>query len=328
MRIGTRGSPLALWQANFVAEGLRPYAETVLVEIETTGDQARDKPLAAIGGEGLFTKEIQNALLERRIDVAVHSLKDLPTQPVPGLTLAAVPPRGPTGDVFVSRRHPGFNALPRGAVVATGSLRRRAQVLHCRPDLQIVSIRGNVETRLRKLHEQELDAIILAQAGLERLGLMAAPGSPAGRSLMDTFVGAVPPSSLSYAPGEVILEVLDPAWMLPAVGQGALGLECRAEDAEVIALLEWLNDSATRQAVLAERACLRALGGGCLVPIGAAATVENQALTVRGCVLDPDGRRRVDGEVAGPAHEPEDLGQQLASQLEGRGARELLARPG
>ena len=173
------------------------------------------------------------------IDVAVHSLKDLPTVPIDGLTLGAVPVRGSVGDVFVSRRHRRFDALPPGAVVATGSLRRRAQVLHRRPDLKLAAIRGNVETRLRKLDEQGLDAIILAQAGLERLGL-------AGH----------------------ITEILDPSWMLPAVGQGALGLECRADDAAVLVVLGPLNDAPTMQAVLAERALLRGLGGGCLVPIG------------------------------------------------------------
>ena len=204
LRIGTRGSRLALWQANHVADLLRPLAAprpVELVEIQTTGDQVRDRPLAQIGGDGLFTKEIQKALQAGAVDLAVHSLKDLPTIPVEGLCLAAVPRRGASGDAFVSLRHRGFDALPLGAVVATSSLRRRAQVLHRRPDLRLVDIRGNVETRLRKLAEQDLDALILAQAGLERLGL-----------------------------AEAITELLDPTWMLPAVGQGALGLECRADD--------------------------------------------------------------------------------------------------
>src|SRR5438067_630119 len=174
VRVGTRGSPLALWQANHVADLLRPLSAprpVELVLIETEGDRVRDRALSQIGGEGLFTKEIQKALVDGRVDVAVHSLKDLPTIVVEGLVLAAVPRRGPTGDALVSRRHTGFEALPQGGVVATTSLRRRAQVLHRRPDLRLVDIRGNVETRLRKLDEQGLDALVLAQAALERLGL-------------------------------------------------------------------------------------------------------------------------------------------------------------
>ncbi len=266
-----------------------------LVEIETAGDRVRDLALSQIGGDGVFTKEIQRALLDGTVDVAVHSLKDLPTTHVEGLTLAAVPPRGPTGDAFVSRRHRGFDALPPGAAVGTSSLRRRAQALHRRPDLRLVNLRGNVQTRLRKLDEQGLDAIILAQAGLERLGL-----------------------------GEHITELIDPEWMLPAVGQGALGLECRAEDAVTVALLRALDDAPTRRAVLAERAVLRGLGGGCLVPIGASAGVEGECLALRAAVLSPDGTRRIAGELSGPAGEAESLGQRLAEQLLAAGARELL----
>src|SRR5262245_20190317 len=211
LRIGTRGSRLALWQPNHVAELLRPLAapRTVeLVEIETAGDHVRDRPLAQIGGEGLFTKEIQKALLSGAVDVAVHSLKDLPTIEIKELTLAAVPPRGPSGDAFVSLKHRTFNELPQGAVVGTSSLRRRAQMLNRRPDLRLIDIRGNVETRLRKLEEQNLDATILAEAGLKRLGL-----------------------------AHRITEILDPSWMLPAVGQGALGLECRTDDESTRAVL-------------------------------------------------------------------------------------------
>jgi hydroxymethylbilane synthase len=299
LRIGTRGSPLALWQANYVADRVRPLAAprpVELVEIQTSGDVIRDKPLSQIGGDGLFTKEIQRAVLDGVADVAVHSLKDLPTAAVEELTLAAVPPRGPSGDVFVSRRHARFDALPPGAVVATSSLRRRAQALHRRPDLTLVSVRGNVETRLRKLDDQGLDAIILAQAGLERLGLSAH-----------------------------VTEILDPSWMLPAVGQGALGLECRSDDAATRALLAPLDDEPTRRAVLAERALLRGLGGGCLVPIGAAAVVDGDELRLRATVLSPDGARRVADDTAGPAADAEELGRRLADALLARGARELLA---
>jgi hydroxymethylbilane synthase len=299
LRLGTRGSPLALWQANYVADRLRavaPDRPIELVDIETAGDQVRDVPLAAIGGEGVFTKEIQRAVLERRADVAVHSLKDLPTVAAGGLVLAAVPPRGPTGDAFVSRRHRRFADLLPGAVVATSSLRRHAQALHRRPDLRLENIRGNVGTRLRKLEEQQLDGLILAQAGLERLGL-----------------------------GHVITEILDPAWMLPAVGQGALGLECRADDSVTSELLLQINDRPTYHAVRGERALLRALGGGCQVPIGAATVVSGDVLTLRGVVLSPDGARRVEGRLSGPLASADALGARLAEELRARGADELLA---
>lgn len=302
LRIGTRGSPLALWQANHVADRLRaaaPERAVVLVEIETAGDLIRDKPLGQIGGEGLFTKAIQQALQAGSVDVAVHSLKDLPTFAVPGLVLAAVPPRGPSGDAFVSRNHRSFDALPRGATVATSSLRRRAQLLHRRPDLRLVDIRGNIETRLRKLAEQDLDALVLAEAGLVRLGL-----------------------------AEAITEILDPAWMLPAVGQGALGLECRADDAATRDLLVRLDDPATHQAVLAEREFLRTLGGGCLVPIGTVTRVADGRLSLRGAVLPPDGSDRVEGQVEGKVEEGEALGRRLADDLIRRGAAALLRRPG
>ncbi len=298
LRIGTRGSPLALWQARHVAALLRPLAHprpVELMEIETAGDRIRDAALSQIGGDGVFTKEIQRALLAGIIDVAVHSLKDLPTTFIAGLTLAAVPARGPSGDVFVSRKHKRFDDLPQGAVVGTSSLRRRSQALHRRPDLMLVNLRGNVETRLRKLEEQNLDAIILAEAGLQRLGLASA-----------------------------ITEILDPQWMLPAVGQGALGLECRTEDAATLILLDRLNDPPTRQAVLAERALLRGLGGGCLVPIGASARVEGERLTLRGAVLSPDGKQRIAAEMSGMAIEAEVIGRQFAERLLASGAHALL----
>jgi hydroxymethylbilane synthase len=299
LRIGTRGSPLALWQAEYVAGGLRPLAaprDIELIQIETSGDAVQNLPLSQIGGDGVFTKEIQRALLGNIVDVAVHSLKDLPTTYVEGLTLGAVPPRGAPGDVFVSRRHARFDDLPHGAVIATGSLRRRAQALHRRPDLKLTAIRGNVGTRLHKLDEQGLDAIILAQAGLERLGLSAH-----------------------------ITEILDPLWMLPAVGQGALGLECRTDDSATATVLGQLNDAATRQAVLAERALLRGLGGGCLVPIGARAVIVEDRLTLRAAVLAPDGSRRVADKAEGPAVDAEQIGQALAERMLEQGARELLA---
>lgn len=289
LRIGTRGSPLALWQAHHVAGLLRPLIApraVELVEIQTSGDIILDVALAKIGGEGLFTKEIQKALLTETVDVAVHSLKDLPTIDVKELTLAAVPPRGPSGDAFVSLKHRGFDALPNGAIVATSSLRRRAQMLHRRPDLQLIDIRGNVETRLRKLEEQNLDATILAEAGLKRLGL-------ANR----------------------ITEILDPTWMLPAVGQGALGLECRTSDEVTRGILAKLDDKATRLAVLAERAFLRAMGGGCQVPMGALATMIDGRLAIRVAVLSEDGSKRLAASGEAIPEQAESLGENLARQL-------------
>lgn len=296
LRIGTRGSRLALWQANHVAERLRAVAGSrpvELVEIQTAGDQVRDVPLAQIGGEGVFTKEIQRALITGTVDVAVHSLKDLPTIAVEGLVLAAVPERAPADDVFVSRKHASFDALPPGAVIASSSLRRKAQVLKRRPDLRVVDIRGNVETRLRKLEDPELDALILARAGLERLGL-----------------------------GDAITEVL--AWMMPAVGQGALGLECRSADRETLALLQKLDHRPTHQTVLAERALLRSLGGGCQVPIGTTSRITGEELSLQAVVISPDGQRALAGQVEGLADDAEALGDRLAQDLLERGARDIL----
>jgi hydroxymethylbilane synthase len=299
LRIGTRGSPLALWQARHIADRLRPLAAprpVELIEIETAGDRIRDAALSQIGGDGVFTKEIQRALLAGVIEIAVHSLKDLPTTFIDGVTLAAVPERGPVGDAFVSRRHRRFDDLPPGAVVGTSSLRRRAQALHRRPDLQLVNLRGNVETRLRKLEEQNLDAIILAEAGLRRLGLDAA-----------------------------ITELLDPEWMLPAVGQGALGLECRTDDTTTRTLLAVLDHLPTRQAVLAERALLRGLGGGCLVPIGVFTRNEGEQMRLRCAVLSPDGKQRLVAGYGGASAAPEAVGQRLAEMLLVSGAAELLS---
>jgi hydroxymethylbilane synthase len=302
LRIGTRGSPLALWQAQHVAALLRPLVApraVELIEIATSGDIIRDVALGQIGGEGLFTKEIQKALLANTVDVAVHSLKDLPTIPVEGLVLAAVPVRGPTGDVLVSRKHACFDALPHGARIATGSQRRRAQLRARRPDVQLVEIRGNVETRLRKLAEEDLDGLVLAQAGLERLGLQ-----------------------------RHITEVLDPEWMLPAVGQGALGLECREADTATWSILRSIDHEPTRLAVLAERAFLRGLGGGCQVPVGVVSVVYEGGLHLRGVVLRADGSGRLTDETAGPTVQAEHLGQELADALLERGARALLGNTG
>lgn len=300
LRIGTRSSPLARWQAEFVAGRLRAVAGGAvveLVEIQTAGDRVRDVPLSQVGGDGVFTKEIQKALLAGRVDAAVHSLKDLPTAPVPGLVLAAVPARGPAGDVLASRNHASFAAVPPGAVLGTGSLRRRAQILNRRPDLRVVEVRGNVETRLRKLAEQPWAGLVLAEAGLRRLGLDA-----------------------------VITEVLDPDWFLPAPGQGALAVECRADDHRVVEWLKWLDEVATHRAVRAERAFLAGLGGGCAVPIGARAEVRGDRLHLAGAVLSPGGEQRLDGRVEGPPKGAEEIGRRLADALLARGAAALLER--
>jgi hydroxymethylbilane synthase len=297
VRIGTRSSPLALWQANHVADQLRALSSRPieLFHIQTEGDRDQAASLAHIGGRGVFTKEIQRAVLDGRVHVAVHSLKDLPTGPVSGLVLAGVPLRGPVGDVLVTPTPTRFDDLPRGATVATGSLRRRAQLLNRRPDLQLADIRGNVDTRLRKLREHGYHALVLAQAGLERLGLT-----------------------------NVITEVLDPDWMLPAVGQGALGLECRSEDEETRGLLARLDDPGTRRAVDAERSLLYHLGVGCQVPLGAAGRVVGHRVELRAAVLAPDGSRRIAGDVAGPLAIAEQLGRELADRLKRHGADDLL----
>ena len=298
LRLGTRGSPLALWQANYIADKLRPVTAPRAVElvlIETHGDRDQASALSAMGGFGVFTKAIQNALLDGRADVAVHSLKDLPTIPEPHLELVAVPARGPTGDAFVSRKYKRFDDLPQGATVGTSSLRRRAQVLNQRPDLNLLDLRGNVDTRLRKLDEQNLDAIILAEAGLVRLGL-----------------------------ADRITEILDASWMLPAVGQGAIGLECRAQDTETKRLVEQLRCPETFARVQAERAMLYALGGGCLVPIGTTSKVLDGVLTVRGAVLSGDGKRRIVATHTGLVGAPLALGQELAAMLLAEGANEIL----
>ncbi len=298
LRLGTRGSALALWQAHYVQSRLAVAAArpVELVVIETDGDRDQASALSAMGGFGVFTKAIQTALLDGRVDVAVHSLKDLPTNPNADLVLAAVPERGATGDAFVSTRFARFADLPQGATVGTSSLRRRAQLLNRRPDLRLVELRGNVETRLRKLDAQNLDAIVLAEAGLTRLGL-------AGR----------------------VTELLPQDWMLPAVGQGAIGLECRAADGDTAHLAGGLTHPDTMARVLAERTMLWALGGGCLVPIGATSVVRDAVLTLRGSVLNLAGSRRVAATHSGPADAPLAVGQELAALLLGEGAAELLA---
>jgi hydroxymethylbilane synthase len=262
IRIGTRGSKLARWQSDWVAGELRARGATVeIVEIATQGDVQQQGAVASLGIQGLFTKEIQAAVLNGRVDLAVHSLKDLPTQQVTGLVYAATPAREDPADALVSNIARSLEELPIAARVGTGSLRRRAQLLNLRPDLQIIGIRGNVDTRLKKLDEGEYDAIVLAAAGLLRLGW-----------------------------GDRIAALLKPPQMLPAPGQGALALECREDDQEVLDLAWQLDDRATRLSTVAERAVLGALHGGCSAPIAAWGRLEGEELVVDARVISLDGR--------------------------------------
>ena len=298
LRIATRKSPLALWQARHVADLLarrHPGLQSSLIEMTTTGDRFLQAPLAEIGGKGMFIKEIEEALLERNADLAVHSLKDVTTL-VPGeLCIAAVPAREDARDAFVSPSVARLGDVPRDASIGTSSLRRQCQLLERRPDLRIVSLRGNVETRLRKMREQGLAGVVLAVAGLRRLKLE----------------------------GQVA-EVLDAGVMLPAVGQGALAIECRAEDEEVRELLAPLNDEKTRTEVSAERSFLAELQGGCRVPLAGHAILTGETLRLRGLVGSPDGKTVIRGERSGPSRTAVTIGKALAQEIASRGGREIL----
>jgi hydroxymethylbilane synthase len=304
IRIGTRGSKLARWQSDWVAGELRKLGvEVEIVEIATQGDVQQQGPVASLGIQGLFTKEIQTAVLQGRVDLAVHSLKDLPTQQVAGLALTATPPREDPADALVTNKAETLAELSPGACVGTGSLRRRAQLLHLRPDLEVVGIRGNVDTRLRKLDEGEYDAIVLAAAGLERLGW-----------------------------GDRIKERLSPPRMLPAPGQGALGIECREDDGEAIELMRQLDDLPTRLGVTAERTVLGALHGGCSAPIAAWGRVADGRLLVDALVAEVEGRRVLRAEKVGELARGGDLveraaevGRIVADELLEQGAAELIA---
>ena len=287
-----------MWQANWVADQLgRQDVKVELVSITTSGDVQSSGPIAQIGSQGVFTKEIQKALLDRRIDLAVHSLKDLSTFPTPGLVLAAVPRRGPVADVLVFRdpRVNSLDDLPRGACVATGSVRRRVQLLHARPDLQIENLRGNVETRLAKLDAGPFDAIVLAEAGLRRLGF-------------DSRIG----------------QILDPSLLLPAIGQGALAIEIRDDDSKTREAVQSLNDPMSYTAVAAERTMLATLEGGCSAPIGGWARNENDRLILSGRVSQMDGSKQLDETDEGSFEDPDALGRLLAERLLQRGAGELI----
>ena len=296
--IGTRGSKLALWQAEHIAGRIRerfPAIEVTLKKIVTTGDKILDVPLAKIGGKGLFTKELENAMLSGDIDLAVHSLKDMPTELPEGLMLAAISTRADASDAFVSLCNKSLDELPQGAKVGTSSLRRRAQILKYRPDLQTVDLRGNLDTRIKKLENKEMDAIILATAGLKRLGLE-----------------------------QYVTQILPAAICLPAVGQRALAIETRQDDAEVLLVLEFLNDNDTIAAVTAERAYLREVQGGCQVPVGVHGEVNGDQLLLEATILKIDGTREVREQICGNCSEAEALGVKLAQQMLAAGGKEIL----
>ena len=303
LRLGTRNSALARWQAQWVATQLTHRGHTVeLIPMSTTGD-VRAEPIETLGNVGLFTKEIQRALLDETVDLAVHSLKDLPTEPTDGLSLAAVPLRARVSDALVSNQFDAFQDLPPKARIGTGSLRRRAQLLHVRPDLQLLDIRGNVDTRLGKLDSGQYDAIVLAAAGLERLEL-----------------------------SERISQILPHDLMLPAVGQGALGVETRTTDESTRAAVGGIDDLQSHWAILAERSLLAQLQGGCLAPVGAWARMNHGGdLVLQGVVLSRDGTQRIaaEGELAildaeSSSAAAVQFGQSVADDLLSQGAAELI----
>ncbi|GAA4887884.1 hydroxymethylbilane synthase [Ferrimonas pelagia] len=300
IRIATRKSPLAMWQAEHVKarlEQAHPGLTVVLVPMTTKGDIWLDTPLSKVGGKGLFVKELEVSMLAGETDIAVHSMKDVPVEFPEGLGLTVILEREDPRDAFVSNRYQSLDELPQGAIVGSSSLRRQCLLRAARPDLIVNDLRGNVNTRLKKLDDGQYDAIILAAAGLKRLEMP-----------------------------ERIAGYLEAEESLPANGQGAVGIECRTDDAELIALLKVLEHEPTRARVVAERAMNTALQGGCQVPIGAYAEIEGDSLWLRGMVGDPDGSVVLRDEIRGPIAEAEALGQTLAAQLTAQGAGEILAR--
>ncbi len=299
IRIATRKSPLALWQAYHVKallEKAHPGIQVELNKMSTQGDKILDTPLAKIGGKGLFVKELENSLYEHESDIAVHSMKDVPVELPDGLHLPIICEREDPRDAFVSNAYKSIAELPEGAVVGTSSLRRQCQIKQSRPDLKIRDLRGNVGSRLAKLDKGDYDAIILASAGLIRLELEAR-----------------------------ITDYISPDVILPAIGQGAVGIECREDDAETLALLQPLNHTATHTRLIAERALNHRLEGGCQVPIAGFSEIDNDQLVMRALVGSVDGSRIVHGEISGPLEQAKDLGTALADDLLSRGARDILA---
>lgn len=298
LRIGTRGSALALWQAKSIAAALlNGGVDTELVIIKTSGDKNQQSSFNQMGGKGIFIKELEDALLDLRVDLAVHSMKDLPTEIPPGLTVAAICQREDVRDALLSSAGATLESLPKGARVGTSSLRRQSQLLHARSDLRMMELRGNVDTRVEKLRRGDYDAIVLAKAGLDRLGLSAH-----------------------------ITQVLPQEISLPAAGQGAIGIEARAGDPETLRVLASLNDAQTSCAVMAERAALAGLEGGCQVSIGAWGRVENGKLVLDVAVLSPDGAQRIWEKDLGAPAEAEAIGARVAGKLRERGAAALLVR--
>jgi hydroxymethylbilane synthase len=298
IKIGTRGSKLALWQANWVKSVLEqnfPPTPIELIVIKTQGDKILDVPLAKVGGKGLFVKEIEQALLTRRIDIAVHSMKDMPAGIPEGLCIGAIPKRENPVDVFISRNGAGFNELAAGSVIGTSSLRRGAQLRHARPDIVIQPIRGNLDTRLKKLESENFDALVLAAAGVKRLNLE-----------------------------HKITEYLDPEIMLPAVGQGALCIEIRKDDSTVGPLVASLEHAPTRAVVAGERAFLNRLEGGCQVPIAGHGRISEKQFAITGLVAEVDGSRVIKGEKSGPLDSAETIGIDLAEELLAGGADKIL----
>lgn len=297
LRIGTRASQLALWQANWIKSELErqyPGIEVELLKIKTMGDKILDVPLAQVGGKGLFVKEIEEAMLRGEIDLAVHSMKDVPTEFPAGLGLVVTTKREDPRDAFISDGVK-FSELRQGARIGTSALRRQAQLLKARPDLEMVIIRGNVETRIRKLKEDNLDAVILAAAGLNRLGF-----------------------------SNMVTELLDVDFSIPAIGQGALGLECRLDDTATIEALSFLNHPDTAAAVAAERALLARCEGGCQVPIAAHGTVNGATMTLVGLIASVDGKETVRDTMSGSVSDAVKLGRELADRLLAAGGKAIL----
>ncbi|GMQ87116.1 MAG: hydroxymethylbilane synthase [Gammaproteobacteria bacterium] len=298
LRIATRKSPLALWQANHVREALlvrHPELEIELLTMTTTGDKILDTPLAKVGGKGLFVKELETGMLEGRADLAVHSMKDVPVEFPEGLCLAAVLPREDPRDVLISNTCSSIDELPQGARLGTSSLRRQSQLRARRPDLKILDLRGNVNTRLSKLDNGEYDAIMLAAAGVKRMGWDAR-----------------------------ITEFLPPEQFLPAIGQGAIGIEIRTDDARLHELVAELNDAQTATRIAAERALNKALQGGCQVPIAGYSEISHGVILLRALVGRPDGTELVQGVISGKPEDAEELGRVLAKDLLSRGAKQIL----